>query len=84
VPAIWRPEGIVDRLIEMPTDEAWDAADALVKDEGLFVGHSAGAAIAGACRVARDAGPGSCVVTVIPDRGERYFGPMRWEKQYVW
>lgn len=84
VPAIWRPEGIVDRRIAMPTDEAWDAADALVKDEGLFVGHSAGAAIAGACRVARDAGSGSCVVTVIPDRGERYFGPMRWEKQYVW
>jgi S-sulfo-L-cysteine synthase (O-acetyl-L-serine-dependent) len=84
VPAIWRPEGIVDRVIPMPTDEAWDSADALVKDEGLFVGHSAGAAIAGACRVARDAGPGSCVVTVIPDRGERYFGPMKWEKAYVW
>lgn len=84
VPAIWRPEGIVDRLITMPTEEAWDAADALVGDEGLFVGHSAGAAIAGACRVAREAGPGACVVTVIPDRGERYFGPMKWERQYVW
>ncbi len=84
VPAIWRPEGIVDRVIAMPTDEAWDAADLLVRDEGLFVGHSAGAAIAGACRVAREAGPGACVVTVIPDRGDRYFEPMRWERQYVW
>jgi cysteine synthase B len=84
VPAIWRPDGVIDRLLPMPTDEAWDAADALVQDEGLFVGHSAGAAIAGACRVAREAGPGACVVTVIPDRGERYFGPMRWEKQFVW
>jgi S-sulfo-L-cysteine synthase (O-acetyl-L-serine-dependent) len=84
VPAIWRPEGIVDRLLPMPTDEAWDAADTVVAEQGLFVGHSAGAAIAGALRVAREAGPGACVVTILPDRADRYFGPMRWEKRYVW
>jgi cysteine synthase B len=84
VPAIWRPEGIIDRRLPMATEEAWDAADALMRDEGLFVGHSAGAAIAGACRVAREAGPGACVVTLIPDRGDRYFGPMKWERRHVW
>jgi cysteine synthase B len=84
VPFIWRPESIVDRILPMPTDEAWDAADRLTTEEGIFVGHSAGAAVAGACRVAREAGPGSCVVTILPDRGERYFGALRWEKQYVW
>jgi cysteine synthase B len=84
VPAIWRPEGIVDRMLPIPTDEAWDASDRLVTDEGLFVGHSAGGAVAGAERVAREAGPGACVVTIFPDRGERYFGPLRWERQYVW
>jgi cysteine synthase B len=84
VPAIWSPEHIVDRMLPMPTDEAWDAADLLVTEEGIFVGHSAGAAVAGACRVAREAGPGACVVTILPDRGERYFGQLRWEKQYVW
>jgi cysteine synthase B len=84
VPDIWRPAGVVDRVIEMPTEEAWDAADALVAEEGLFVGHSAGAAIAGAARVAAGAPPGSCIVTLIPDRGERYFGQLRWEKRYVW
>ncbi len=84
VPQIWRPEGIVDRRLPMPTEEAWDAADRLVSEEGLFVGHSAGAAVAGAERVAREAGPGACVVTILPDRGERYFGPLKWERAYVW
>src|SRR5262249_4798536 len=45
VPPIWKPDGVVDRLIQMPTEEAWDAADALVAEEGVYVGHSAGAAI---------------------------------------
>jgi S-sulfo-L-cysteine synthase (O-acetyl-L-serine-dependent) len=84
VPKIWRPDGIVDRRLPLPTEEAWDAADRLVSEEGLFVGHSAGAAVAGALRVAREAGPGACVVTILPDRGERYFGPLKWERQYVW
>jgi cysteine synthase B len=84
VPAIWRPEGVVDRIIAMPTDEAWDVSDAVVADEGLFVGHSSGAAIAGALRVAREAPAGSVIVTLLPDRGERYFGQLRWEKHYVW
>ncbi len=84
VPAIWKPEGIVDRRLPVPTDEAWDLADRMVSEEGLFVGHSAGGAVAGALRVAREAGPGACVVTILPDRGDRYFGPLKWEKQYVW
>ena len=84
VPPIWQPEGIVDRRLPIPTDEAWDAADLLCKEEGIFVGHSAGGNVAGACRVAREAGPGAVVVTVLPDRGDRYFAPMKWERQYVW
>jgi cysteine synthase B len=27
---------------------------------------------------------GGCVVTVIADRGDRYFAPMKWEKRYQW
>jgi S-sulfo-L-cysteine synthase (O-acetyl-L-serine-dependent) len=84
VPAIWQPEGVVDRRLPMATDEAWDAADRLCRDEGIFVGHSAGANVAGACRVAREAGKGAVVVTILPDRGDRYFQPMKWEKHYVW
>jgi cysteine synthase B len=84
VPPIWAPDGIVDRMLPMPTDVAWDAADRLCREEGVFVGHSAGANVAGACEVARQAGKGAVVVTVLPDRGDRYFKPMRWERQYVW
>jgi cysteine synthase B len=84
VPGIWKPEGVVDRMLPMSTDMAWDASELLTRDEGIFTGHSAGANVAGACEVARQAGKGAVVVTVLPDRGDRYFRPMRWEKQYVW
>ena len=84
VPEIWKPEGIVDRMLPVGTEEGWDAADRLNQTEGLFVGHSAGANVAGAQRVAREAGPGAVVVTVLCDRGDRYFQPLRWEKNYVW
>jgi cysteine synthase B len=86
VPGIWQPEGVIDRKMPMPTDEAWDMADRLAREEGLFVGHSAGAAVAGALRVARALGSEerACIVTVLPDRGDRYFVPLKWEKQYEW
>lgn len=84
VPAIWNPEGIIDEIIAMPTEEAWDAAEMLVREEGIFIGHSAGANVAGAIRAARQGGNGACVVTVLPDRGDRYFAPMKWERPYVW
>jgi cysteine synthase B len=84
VPAIWQPEGVVDRRLGISTEEGWDTAEALNRDEGLFVGHSAGANVAGAQRVAREAGPGAVVVTVLCDRGDRYFQPLSWERDYVW
>jgi cysteine synthase B len=53
----------------------------------LFVGHSSGANVAAALRVARSLSereqPG-VVVTVLCDRGDRYFAPLEWEKHYVW
>ena len=86
VPAIWQPDGIVDRRLPMPTDEAWDVADEVAHHEGLFVGHSAGAAVAGALRVAKEIPEGerACIVTLLPDRGDRYFTPLKWEKVYEW
>ncbi len=84
VPAIWRPSGIVDRMLAISTDDGWEASDRLITEEGIFVGHSAGANVAGACELAKQAGPGSCVVTILPDRGDRYFKAMAWEKTYAW
>jgi len=86
VPKIWRPEDCVDRIIAMPTDEAWDVAERAAHEEGLFVGHSSGAGLAGAIRLATElpAGQPACIVTVLCDRGDRYFTPLRWEKHYEW
>jgi cysteine synthase B len=71
----------------LPTEEGWDMTDRLAHEEGLFVGHSSGGNVAGALRIAKDlaaAGRPGVVVTVLCDRGDRYFVPLRWEKQYVW
>jgi S-sulfo-L-cysteine synthase (O-acetyl-L-serine-dependent) len=83
VPHIWRPGECVDEIIAMPTEEAWDVTDRLKAEEGLFVGHSAGANVAAALRVARalaTRGERGCIATVLCDRGDRYFVPLKWEK----
>jgi cysteine synthase B len=76
-----------DETMRISTEDGWDMADRLARDEALHVGHSGGAAVFAALEVAkrlhREQG-GGCVVTIIPDRGDRYFAPMKWEKRYVW
>lgn len=86
VPPIY-DESVLDDTLWMPTDEGWDMAERLANEEGLFVGHSSGANVAAALRVGQElAGQGKpgVVVTVLCDRGDRYFAPMKWEKHYVW
>lgn len=86
VPPIY-DESVLDDTLWMPTDEGWDMADRLSRDEALFVGHSSGGNVAGALRVARELaarGEAGVVVTILCDRGDRYFGPMKWERHFVW
>jgi cysteine synthase B len=86
VPAIYR-EAELDGKIELPTAEGWEMADRLGREEGLRVGHSSGAAVAGALVVARrmaEAGERGNVVTVLPDRADRYFEPRRWDRRTSW
>jgi cysteine synthase B len=75
VPPIYHPEEL-DGVLPMDTDEAWNVSDRLAKEEGLLVGHSSGASLAGALRIAnrltKDGKPG-VVVTLFPDRADRYF-----------
>jgi cysteine synthase B len=86
IPPIWRPEECIDEIMPMSTDEGWDCAERVAHDEGLFIGHSAGGAVAGALRLARAVpeGQDACIVTVLADLGDRYFRPLKWEKHYVW
>jgi cysteine synthase B len=72
-----------DEILPIGTDDGWDMAERLAREEGLHVGHSTGANVFGALAVAKRIGEG-CVVTIACDRGDRYFAPMRWEKHHEW
>ena len=77
VPRIYK-ESELDRKLSIPTDLGWDVAEQLVRDENLLAGHSAGAAAAGAMQVARElseSGQEGVVVTLFPDRADRYLPP---------
>jgi len=82
VPAIY-DRSVPDEVITVGTEDGWDMADQIARDEGLHIGHSAGANVFGALQVAKQIGQG-CIVTVACDRGDRYFAPMRWEARYEW
>ncbi|MBK8169224.1 MAG: cysteine synthase family protein [Sandaracinaceae bacterium] len=82
VPPIY-DANVPDEIMAVETEDGWDMSERLSLEEGLHVGHSSGANVAAAIRVAERIGEG-CVVTIACDRGDRYFTPMRWEKHYEW
>lgn len=69
-PAIYNPD-LLDDKITMGDEEAFETARLLATREGLFVGMSSGAAVAGALRLAKGMSHG-IIVTLLPDRGDRY------------
>jgi len=64
---------IVDRMVTVADEEAYKMARRLAREEGLFVGLSAGAACSVALRTAESLGAGKTVIVILPDTGERYF-----------
>ncbi|MCL5986518.1 MAG: cysteine synthase A [Actinobacteria bacterium] len=64
---------IIDEIITVTDNDAFQTAKRLAKEEGLFVGVSSGAACYAALKVARGMRSGKIVITVFPDTGERYF-----------
>jgi len=62
----------VDAIVRVKTEHAIAASHRLAREEGLLVGVSSGANVLGAVETARRLGPGHTVVTILPDRGERY------------
>jgi len=69
-PKIFEPAR-VDRILEVSQQEAEDTTRALAAREGLFVGISAGGAVAAALRLDREL-ERAVIVTIAPDRGDRY------------
>jgi cysteine synthase A len=64
--------GVISRLITIANADAMKYSKALAQQEGIFVGITAGATFAGALEVCKDAAPGSTVLAMLPDTGERY------------
>ena len=63
---------IVDQNVSLKDKEAIEMCHRLALEEGLFVGVSSGANVLTALNIAKDLGKNCNIVTVIPDRGDRY------------
>ena len=62
---------LVDRVIKVTDDEAFESARLLALKEGILAGSSSGAALAAALKLAKTIDKGNIVV-IFPDRGDRY------------
>lgn len=72
VPATYDPS-VVDEVLDVDSDDAIRTSRKLAHTEGLLVGISSGAAVAGALMLAkRPENRGKRIVTLLPDTGERY------------
>ena len=63
---------IYDEVIQITTEEAFEASRRAAREEGILGGISSGAAISAALKVAKELGKGKKVLAIIPDNGERY------------
>jgi cysteine synthase A len=63
---------ILDEVIQVGDEEAYQTSKTLAREEGLCVGISSGANVFAARTLARRLGKGKRIVTVLPDSGERY------------
>ena len=63
---------VLDEIIQVRDEDAITTTARMIREEGLLVGISAGAAVFAACQVAARLAPEQVVVTVLPDTGERY------------
>lgn len=79
VPGIYDPT-LADEETEVSTEDAQETTRRLAREEGLLVGVSSGANVFAALRLARTLPPGSVVVTVLCDGGEKYLREEFWEE----
>ncbi len=71
---------IYDELIPISDEDAKTNTLRLAQEEGIFVGMSSGATLAGGLQVAERAQPGSSILVMLPDTGERYLSTYLFEE----
>ena len=64
--------GVISRVVTIAGPDAMKCSRDLALQEGILVGITAGATFAGALEVAKSAAPGSTILCMLPDTGERY------------
>lgn len=79
VPGIYDPK-LADESVEVATEDAQEMTRRLAREEGLFVGTSAGANVFAALRLARTLKREALVVTILCDGGEKYLSENFWEQ----
>ncbi|SFI04957.1 cysteine synthase A [Modicisalibacter xianhensis] len=70
----------VDEVIPVAGSEALRLARELARQEGIFVGISSGATLAAALAIARQSAPGTNILCMLPDTGERYLSTPLFEE----
>ena len=72
VPGIYGGAGLIDEVIQVGKDEAFEYARNIAKEEGILVGISTGASLAAVAKKLKDIPQDSKVLTFNYDTGERY------------
>ncbi|MDX1574195.1 MAG: cysteine synthase A [Methylophaga sp.] len=78
IPDVLNPE-VHDELYPVTDEEAKNWALRIASEEGIFVGLSCGGTLAAAMKVADNAEPGSVILAMLPDTGERYLSTYLFE-----
>ena len=76
VPGIYN-SAFPDEIIQVSTDDSYKVMKDLLKKEGIFVGHSSGAAVHATLEYAKRLKEG-VLVTILPDGGYRYLSGGLW------
>jgi cysteine synthase A len=71
---------LFDEIVPINGNDALRLSRSLATDEGIFVGISGGATLAGALAVAEKAEPGANILCMLPDTGERYLSTILFEE----
>lgn len=72
---------LIDRVIQITDDEAYQMTQRLAREEGLLLGLSSGAIVSASLQVAAELGVGKTVLTVFCDQGQRYFSLKKFFKK---